>query len=254
MASTQTGSSIGESETLGALAVIPARGGSKRVPGKNLRLLGGIPLIAHTIKAATIAGIFTDIWVSSDATEILEVAARYPGVRPVPRPPELAADETRVAELMRVIAAAPENRGKYQILALLLPTCPFRTSQHLREGFAMLSEDIDGVISVTEYDFPPSLGVTLADGGLLAPLLESGPLVTGNTRSQDQQKAYRPNGAFYYSWWDSFHDRGNFFGGKVKGYVMDGLSSLDIDEEIDLQYAQFLLDQEHVVGSSNNES
>lgn len=221
-----------------ALAIIPARGGSKRLPRKNILPLGGKPLIAYTIEAAIKSDCFQQVIVSSEDDEILQVGAEY-GAIPQKRPQELASDTTKVVELMLYYANQPALAQQYEVIGLLLPTCPFRRAQDIRAGFALLSPDIDTVISVTDYEFSPHLNVSIGDDGLL---VMSEALLSGNTRSQDLRPVYRPNGAFYLSWWRSFQRQQSFFRGKVRGYPMARLYSTDIDEALDLQYAQFLID------------
>jgi CMP-N-acetylneuraminic acid synthetase len=224
-----------------SLAIIPARGGSKRLPRKNLKLLGGKPLVAHTLAAAQDSGCFEQVLLSSDDEEILGIAANYPVVEPWVRPEQLSGDRVTALELVCDITSDPAIQEAYDVVALLLPTCPFRTAAHIREGFELLTPDVDGVVSLTTYEFPPQLSVTL-EQGLITPVFEPCPLITGNTRSQDQKVIYRPNGGFYIQWMKSFRENRNFWKGKVRGYEMDRLDSADIDTELDLQYAQFVLE------------
>jgi len=224
-----------------ALAIIPARGGSKRLPRKNLRQLGDKPLAAHTLSAAQDSGCFDRILLSSDDEQILSLADNYPNVEPWPRPERLSGDHVTALELVCEITADESIRNEYDAVGLLLPTCPFRTAQHIKEGFQLLTNNIDGVISLTTYEFPPQLSVTL-DDDLIKPVFEPCPLITGNTRSQDQKTIYRPNGGFYIQWMKAFINNQNFWKGDVRGYAMDRLDSADIDTELDLQYAEYLLE------------
>ena len=88
-------------------------------------------------------------------------------------------------------------KDEYSFITLMLPTCPFRNSKHLDEGFALLKDSDDGVISVTTYEFPISLNVPVNENYI--ELSENSPLITGNTRSQNHKPSYRPNGGFYVS-------------------------------------------------------
>lgn len=227
-----------------ALAIIPARGGSKRLPHKNLQLLGGKPLVAHTLEAAIASRCFATILLSSDDEQILAVGRSYGEVEPELRPARLSGDRVTALELICEIADRPELQGQYDAIALLLPTAPFRQASHIQAGFAQLSAEVDSVVSLTTYEFPPQLSVTLeSEANLIQPVFNPCPLMTGNTRSQDQAVIYRPNGGFYLSWWSSFLVNRNFWRGKVKGYPMPRLASVDIDRQTDLDYAQFLLDR-----------
>jgi CMP-N-acetylneuraminic acid synthetase len=225
---------------LKTIGIVPARGGSKRLPKKNLQKLGGKPLVCHTLEAASNCGCFTTILLSSDDPDLLALADDYHSVEPSKRPEELSGDLVTALTLVNHIVDQPEIQEEYDIVTLLLPTAPFRTGQHLKDAFELLTDDLDGVVSLTQYEFPPQLSVTL-DNGVIAPVFDPCPLITGNTRSQDQTVIYRPNGAFYIQWMNKFLKNRNFWRGKVKGYVMDRSDSVDIDSRTDLEYAEFLL-------------
>lgn len=223
------------------LCIIPARGGSKRFPGKNLATLGGRTLVQRALDSALDSGLFKKIYLSSDDEVILAQAKSYPEpVCPLPRPSYLAQDTTKALELVCQIVA--DYPGDYGFVALLLPTAPLRTSRHLQEGMALLIQhpEADGVVSLTTYEFPPQLSVTL-NQGIISPVFDPCPLITGNTRSQDQATIYRPNGAFYFHRLPAFEKHKNFWKGKILGYEMDRLESVDIDSHLDLDYADFLL-------------
>lgn len=223
-----------------SLAIIPARGGSKRLPKKNLQILGGKPLIAHTLDTVEQSQCFTKALLSSDDPDILVMADNYDMVEAVARPEALSGDQVTALTLVNCIVAEPEISDNYDVIALLLPTAPFRKAQHLRDALKMLTKEIDGVVSLTQYEFPPQLSVTL-ENDFIAPVFDPCPLITGNTRSQDQSVIYRPNGAFYIQWMEKFLINKNFWKGRVKGYVMDRIDSVDIDDISDLEYAEYLL-------------
>ncbi|HEX9879000.1 MAG TPA: acylneuraminate cytidylyltransferase family protein [Candidatus Binatia bacterium] len=226
-----------------SLAIIPARGGSKRLRGKNMQMLNGKPLVAYTVEAAVQSRCFEEIILSSDSEEILAVGRDYGATRPERRPDKLAGDQAKALEVVLDIVDRDEFAGKFEAVALLLPTAPFRQEADIRAGFELLDPDVDSVVSLTAYEFPPQLGVVVEERErLLKPLFEPSPLITGNTRSQDQAPIYRPNGGFYTAWWKAFIRQRNFFKGRVRGYIMPRSASVDIDEEADLRYAQFLLD------------
>lgn len=226
-----------------SIAIIPARGGSKRLSKKNLQPLNGKPLVGYTLKAAIQSNCFDKILLSSDSEEILELGQRYQKITSEPRPERLSGDRVTALELVCEIVDRPDVKKSYNVVALLLPTCPFRKAEHIRAGFEQLDETVDGVVSLTEYEFPPQLSVTVQDDQSIKPVFEPCPLITGNTRSQDQEIIYRPNGGFYIAWMKSFQVNRNFWKGKVRGYPMPRLASVDIDDQNDLNYAQFLLKQ-----------
>ena len=229
-----------------ALALVPARGGSKRLPRKNVRLLRNKPLVAHTIEAALESDCFTAVMLNSDDPEILSIGNNYKDVIREQRPERLARDDSTVLETVCEITARKDIQLEFDIIALLLPTCPFRTASHIKQAFKQLSEEIDGIVSVTTYEFPPQLSVFMAEESMLEPVFEPCPLITGNTRSQDQKTIFRPNGGFYISWMSSFLRNRNFFKGKVKGFPMSRLSSVDIDSELDFEYAEYLMDRGYI--------
>lgn len=221
------------------IAIIPARGGSKRLPGKNIKLLGGKPLISYSIEAALKAKSISAVMVSSDSEKILDIASSYNEVIIHQREKTLATDTATALELVEDIFLSLND--KYNFLTLMLPTCPFRNSQHLDEGFSLIKDSDDGVVSVTSYEFPISLNVPINDNYI--DLSENSPLITGNTRSQNHNPSYRPNGGFYISKWSSFDKYRNFWKGDVKYYLMNRIHSIDIDDQIDLDIANMIINE-----------
>ncbi len=223
------------------LCIVPARGGSKRIPRKNLADLGGKPLVAHTLDTARAAGVFTEIWLSSDDPEILRVADLVPGIGKHDRPIALAGDQVKVWDLIKAIVAEPEVADQFDAIALMLPTCPFRRAEDVAAAARRLTREADAVVMMTGYEFPPAMGVTLdAESGVLTPFVEPSPLITGNTRTQDQKPVYHPNGGLYLAWIDRFLALGSFFRGRVIGHPVDRESSIDIDTPEDLDYARWV--------------
>lgn len=225
-----------------SLAIIPARGGSKRLPRKNLRKLQGIPLVAHTLNAVEESGCFDKVLLSSDSPEILDIASGYKTIDLHHRPKELSGDFVTALTLVNSIVALPEIHKEYDIVTLLLPTAPFRTAEHIQHGMELLTEEVDGVVSLTSFEFPPQLSVYM-EGGIIKPVFTPCPLITGDTRSQDQAPIYRPNGAFYIQWMTKFLENQNFWKGTVAGYYMERADSADIDTELDLEYAEFMMER-----------
>lgn len=231
------------------LAIVPARGGSKRLPGKNKTLLGDKPLVKHTLDAVIDSGKFDTVILSSDDDDILAIGEAMDGITCERRADALSGDKVKVIDLIKQIADRPGYEEEYQIISLYLPTCPFRTAQHISEGFEMLNKEDFGVVSVCEMGDPIQLSLTIDDNGIMNPdaIMNPSPLKTGNTRSQDFQTFYRVNGGFYIAWLKKFKQKDNFFQGQVKAYVMPRLNSVDVDNMIDLEWAQYLLDNNHVV-------
>tara|TARA_Y100001968_G_C19423630_1_gene753161 strand:+ start:362 stop:1060 length:699 start_codon:yes stop_codon:yes gene_type:complete len=224
------------------LCIIPARGGSKRFPRKNLAELAGRSLVQRALDAATKSNIFSKIILSSDDQEILSQASSYKNkVTPLIRDKRLSSDHATALELVNEIT--DKYSEGHDFVALLLPTAPLRTEKHLVEGYKKLldNKEADGIVSLTTFEFPPQLSVKIEDD-FITPIFEPCPLIEGNTRSQDQFSIFRPNGAFYMHRLPAFYHHKNFWKGKIIGYLMDRSISADIDTEFDLKVAELLLE------------
>ena len=219
------------------LVIVPARGGSKRLPDKNCRVILGKPLINYTVEV--VRDCFDLVVVTSDSEAILQVVEPCRNVLTLLRPPDLATDTSKVIDTVLYYYQS-YDQASFDQLWLCLPTCPLRTREDLRLGQAKLSESVDGVVSITDYEFPPALGLIQRDGLLLG-AEPSHPLAAGNSRSQDHGGVYRPNGAFYGMWWEAFRVHRNFYRGRIKGCHMPRERSVDIDTELDLAIAEALL-------------
>lgn len=224
------------------LCIIPARGGSKRLLGKNVKVLGDKPLIYHTIDTAL--GLFDKVIVTSDSENILQVVNNgyknytYENntiLEVSKRPDDLATDTSKVID---TVVYYQQQNEEFDQVWLCLPTCPLRTKGDIIKAQDLLSTDIDSVVSITEYDFPPSLGLLKGAKGHLIAYDESDPWRTGNSRSQDHPVVHRPNGAIYGSWTKSFKANKNFYKGKVLGSYMERDRSIDIDTNFDFQLAE----------------
>lgn len=196
------------------VCLIPARGGSKRLPRKNVRKLAGHPLVAHTIMAAVDSGCFDDVIVSSDDLEILDIAARYSASVDV-RPKNLAGDTVKATEVVNEFLMRPENRAKWDVVCMCLPTCPLRTPQHLQDAMDIFDKNYHKtpfLIGVTQYEFPPQLALNLDSDGVMVSPVELD--AYSNTRSQDIKPYYHPNGAVYIATVPAYLERKTFFAPK----------------------------------------
>jgi len=240
------------------LCIILARGGSKRLPGKNIKMLDGKPLLIHTVDAAM--GMFNYVIVSSDSQEILDVVCKYRGAGMTPssldadgcihptslilehRPEHLATDKSKAIDTVRYYFEAYDswNDTKWDTITLMLPTCPLRTKEHVKGALKKLDDKTDSVISYTDYEFPITLGLEV-DNGFITEHNKNCPFSNDDTRSQDHKPVYRPNGAIYAARWESFREHQNFFKGKVRGYYMPRESSIDVDTELDFLVCETLL-------------
>lgn len=181
------------------LAIIPAREGSKGLPGKNLRPLAGVPLIGHTLAAAALMPSLTRCVVSTDSAEIAEVARELGGDVPFLRPAELAGDDTPMAPVLRhALVAVEEVDEPYDVVVLLDPTSPARRPPDVEAALvSLLAHDAwDGVVSVSRPPFNPSwVGVRPVDEE--GTLTRYFPQAAGVVRRQDASSYLRINGSFY---------------------------------------------------------
>lgn len=218
------------------LVVIPARGGSKRLPGKNVLDLNGKPLIAWSIEAGLHSRYADKVIVTSDDDAILDIAKKY-GSETVKRPPELAGDTATTFDAIR---HAMESVDAYDYIILLQPTSPLRTAKHIDEAVELLmAKHADAVVSVCEIDHSPLWSNTLPDSGDMRHFIRD---EVKNKRSQDLETYYRLNGAIYIC--DArrlLDEKTLFIKDNIYAYIMDRASSVDIDEKIDFMIADQLM-------------
>ena len=229
------------------LAVIPARGGSKGLPGKNVRPMWGLPLIAHSIRAAALTPEVTRCVVTTDSAEIAEVVRIHGGEAPFLRPAELAADDTPMAPVVRHALEWVEGdeAAAYDAVLLLDPTSPARVPSQLAEAVRRLATTpaLDGVISVSEPTFNPVwVGVRPDEGraGALSRYFEAG---TGITRRQDVGRFLRINGNFYL-WRADFVRRLEaswFDEGAHEGLEIPEAQAFSIDDEYEFRLIEALI-------------
>jgi CMP-N,N'-diacetyllegionaminic acid synthase len=218
----------------GVLAVITARGGSKGVPRKNVRPLGGLPLIAWTVHAALEASCVARVVVSTDDAEIAEAARDAGAEVPFMRPAALASDTaTSVDVMLHALDAVPG----FDRAVLLQPTSPFRTGADLDAGFALWQgvPGAGGCVSVCEAAESPWLMYGRGADGALARLLPEPP---GGLRRQDLPKALVLNGAFYFVDVARFRLERRFLFADSLGFEMPAERSLDIDTPADFEAAE----------------
>jgi CMP-N,N'-diacetyllegionaminic acid synthase len=222
------------------LAIIPARAGSKGVPGKNVRLVHGKPLVAWTIECALAARGLDRLVVSSDDDAVLSVARGYSGLEARRRPAELAEDQTPIVSVVAHSLAEEERAGggPFDVLALLQPTAPLREPLHVEQALAALREGVNAVISVTAAaDLHPARTYDMAEDGVLSardPAKEQ-------ARRQDLPPVYHRNGSLYVVRRAAFERQHALMARPAVGYVMDERYRLNIDEPRDLLVAEALV-------------
>lgn len=219
------------------LAVIPARGGSKRLPKKNLLDLAGKPLVAWSIEAAQKSRYVDTIVVSSDDEELLELA-RTMGVIALKRPAELASD---TASSFDAVSHAITHHLGHECTLLLQPTSPLRNARHIDEALEMyIEKEALGVISVCEMEHSPLWANELPENLSLDGFLREEIL---HKRSQELPRHYRLNGAIYITdTAELLKEREFFLKKRLYAYVMDRLHSIDIDEKIDFLLAKTIIE------------
>lgn len=219
---------------LTVLAVIPARGGSKGVPRKNLRLLGGKPLIAWTVEAALRSATVDRVVVSTDDAEIAEVAVAHGADVPFMRPASLSTDEALGDAPFRHAVATVEG---FSIGVLLQPTSPLRSSEDIDACVRLAAASGRPVASVSETGKHPAWMYTL-DGDLLVPIL---PAMADVGRRQDLPPVYALNGAIYVIDAKALARGDALVGPHTRAYQMPAARSVDIDTEMDFVTASALL-------------
>lgn len=226
------------------IAIIPARGGSKRLPDKNMRILAGKPLIGWTIESAIESGVFSRVVVSTDSWEIAVMAAQFGAEVPFMRPEELASDDTPSIEVL-IHAANSLMAGKetpWTHLACLQPTSPLRTAENIREAVHLLEEkQADAIISVCKSEHSPLWSNTLPDSLSLDGFI---PEHVQKTPSQQLPEYYRLNGALYFCRIPRMiEERTLFLKTGTYAYIMSRKDSIDIDDQVDFDLAGIYLAQ-----------
>lgn len=224
------------------LAIITARGGSKRIPQKNIKEFCGKPILAYSIEAALATGVFDTVMVSTDSEEIAEVAKKYGAEIPFYRSPETSND---FAVTSQVIAEVLEEYGKlgkrYDQVCCIYPTAPFVTAVRLREAVELLTQrEADSVLPVVKFSFPPQRGV-VEEGGYINYIYPE----HRNTRSQDLQPQYHDAGQFYCLNSDSFAAQKTLVMEKTVPLILSELEVQDIDTIEDWEMAEIKYQRLH---------
>ncbi len=224
------------------VAVIPARGGSKGIPRKNVLDLAGRPLIAWTIDAALTSAVFDRILISTDDNEIAEVGRRYGAEVPFFRPAELATDEASSLSVVRhtVDWYVNAKQGQAEAVMLLQPTSPFRNASDIRAAASLASGAMEtaplNLVSVKRCTHDPRWSFRISEPNTLQPLFATG----RSPRRQDAGEIYQPNGAIYVSSTSRILGGGSWYEDPVKAYVMPEDRSIDIDSLWDLEVARVI--------------
>ena len=240
-----------------AVAFVPARQGSKRVPGKNVRVLGGHPLIAYTIAPALESGVFDSVIVSTDSEEIADIARHYGAEVPFLRPPQFAGDTSPDIEWLEHALTELKRTGReWDCFSLLRPTSPFRTSATIRRAWArfLAQEGVDSLRAVEKCRQHPGK-MWVLDGDRMVPLLSSAlaaPKPHGgegrpagqpwhSTPYQALPSIYAQNASLEIAWTRVVFERRTIAGDILVPFLTEGCEGFDINDRYDWMVAERLL-------------
>lgn len=223
------------------LAVITARGGSKGVKGKNIKKLNGMPLIEYSFKACKNSEYLDNVILSSDDNSIIDFAKEKGIEVPFVRPKELASDTATSFSVIKHAVEFMEAKGEiYDYIVTIQPTSPFRTSNDIDNAIKLLIEDnvADSLVSVTEVEYHPYWMKEIKDGYIRSFMDIDESKVT---RRQELPELYKMNGAIFISSRSLITEGTAILGEKIKPYLMNAESSVDIDTIEDFEMAEYML-------------
>lgn len=217
------------------IAIITARGGSKRIPKKNIRIFHGKPIIAYSIEAALKSSLFQDVIVSTDSLEIAETAKAYGASVPFLRSSKNSDDYATSVDVVIEVLENCEKMGKYfDYGCCIYPTAPFVEAKDLQDAYRQMEKaGADSCVSVTKFSFPPQRAYTIQDGCLRLVYPEN-----LNKRSQDLEPMYHDAGQFYFFKSCGVIREKRFTLQSNVPYIMDNLKAQDIDNEEDWKLAE----------------
>ncbi|GAF80481.1 unnamed protein product [marine sediment metagenome] len=227
------------------LAIIPARGGSKELPGKNIKELCGKPLIAWSIEVAEICSAIDRVVVSTDDDKLVDVVKKYGAEAPFERPAELANDTaSTINVIFHTIDWLREHQDfRPEYILLLQPTSPLRTIEDIECAIQTLKDkEARAVVSVCETDHHPCWSNILPEDGNMKDFIRPKIL---NKRRQGLPKYYRLNGAIYLAATKYLRERNGFFGPNTFAYEMPKERSVDIDSDLDFKLVSLLLQEKN---------
>lgn len=217
-------------------AIITARGGSKRVPKKNIRDFCGKPIIAYSIEAAIESELFDEVMVSTDSEEIAEIAKKYGAVVPFMRSEKTSNDYADTTDVLNEVIEMYKEYGViFDELCCIYPTAPFITPGKLKESYRLLQDvDVFNVISIVGFSFPPQRGMILNDNNFIEPVDLEGI----NSRSQDLPIIYHDCGQFYWMKTEKYLKNNDILNNHTRPYFISELEVQDIDNETDWKLAE----------------
>ena len=217
------------------LCIIPARGGSKRIPKKNIKSFLGKPIIAYSIEAAIQSKLFTEIMVSTDCQETAEIALRYGAKVPFLRSKENSNDFATTYDVIKEIIDEYKKDGvNFENICCIYACAPFVTANNLKHAYQELSnKQVDTIFPIIEYSFPIQRAVKIYNEKI-----ELFNIDHLNTRSQDLEKSYHDAGQFYWMKSENILNKGRIITDNCSGIIITELEGQDIDNEIDWELAE----------------
>lgn len=217
------------------IAIITARGGSKRIPRKNIKEFCGKPILAYSIEAALESGIFDEVMVSTDDEEIADIARKYGASVPFFRSEKTSGDFATAPEVVLEVLEEYEKRGEhYDIGLLLYPTAPFVTAAKLKDAAEkLLASDADTLVAVVQFSYPPQRGMIMKEGRLVFEYPQY-----LDSRSQDLEPHYHDVGQFLFFHTEAFKQNRRLLVGNLLPYVVSEMEVQDIDNQTDWEIAE----------------
>lgn len=220
---------------MSTLAIITARGGSKRIPRKNIKEFNGKPIIAYSIEAALKSGAFDEVMVSTDDEQIADIARKYGAVVPFFRSEKTSNDYATTSDVIEEVLEEYKKRDReFDVFACIYPTAPFITAEKLKNAVDILSaSDADCLIPVVRFSYPPQRAMEIHEGRLVFRQPEN-----LSKRSQDLEPHYHDAGQFYVTRTKSFLNTRSLLVGDIIPLELSELEVQDIDNEVDWQLAE----------------
>ena len=217
------------------VAIITARGGSKRIPRKNIKEFCGKPILAYSIEAALQSGLFDTVMVSTDDEEIADIAKRHGASVPFYRSEKTANDYATTNDVLLEVLEEYEKRGEmYDVACCIYPTAPFLTAERLAEATSnLLESDADTLIPVVAFSYPPQRAMVIENGRLVFKYPEH-----IDARSQDLEKHYHDVGQFYVFRTEAFKKNRKLMLGNILPYEISEMEVQDIDTATDWEIAE----------------
>ncbi len=217
------------------IAIIPARGGSKRLPNKNIKSFLGKPIIAYSIEAAINSNLFEEIMVSTDNEQIAQIAIKYGASVPFLRSEKTSNDFATIGEVVEEVLLMYQNQHKFfDHLCCILATAPFIKVKHINEAYQlMIKHKYDSVFPIVRFSYPIQRALRLQNGKVSMFYPEN-----FSKRSQDLEQAYHDSGQFYWMKVDEFLKQKRFFANNSGAIILSEFETQDIDNEEDWKIAE----------------